>query len=355
MSTSRDFEVLKEAWLRWRASSGKPIRSLYREYIRLGNKAAVLNGFQTLDDLWLFPWETTNFKTQIEQLWNEIQPYYRKLHAFVRKRLRQFYGESLFPTDGTIPAHILGNMWAQSWVNVFDLMAPFPGKKSLDVTDTMVAQNYTPLEMFQLSEKFFTDLGLIPMPEEFWRQSMITKPTDGRKVVCHASAWDFYNRKDFRIKMCTKVNMEDLITVHHEMGHIQYYLQYKYQPVMFREGANPGFHEAVGDLLALSVSTPNHLQKIQLLDSNISLDQQLTLNHQMRMALQKLAFLPFGYLMDAYRWDLFSGKVSLDAMNQHWWQYRLQYQGVSPPVKRSELDFDAGAKYHIPSSVEYIR
>jgi len=207
--------------------------------------------------------------------------------------------------------------------------------------------------MFQLSDKFFTDLGLIPMPGEFWRESMIEKPAD-RKVVCHASAWDFYNRKDFRIKMCTSVQMDELIVVHHEMGHVQYYLQYKDQPVTFREGANPGFHEAVGDLLALSVSTPRHLAKINLLSDYVE-DHEITLNYQMQMALQKIAFLPFGYLMDAWRWDLFSGKASQEQMNRHWWQYRLDMQGISPPAKRTETDFDAGAKFHIPAGVEYIR
>lgn len=353
MATSRNYDTLKEAWLRWRDAAGAPIRGLYRQYIALGNKAAVINGFKTLDDLWLFPWETEDFKDQIEHLWQEVRPYYQKLHAYVRMKLRHFYGSLRMPSDGTIPAHILGNMWAQSWVNIFELVVPFPGKKSLDVSETMIAQNYTELRMFQLSDKFFIDLGLIPMPPEFWRESLITKPLD-RRVVCHASAWDFYNRKDFRIKMCTNINMEDLITVHHEMGHVQYYLQYKNQPVTFREGANPGFHEAVGDLLALSVSTPAHLAKIGLLTDYVE-DQELMLNYQMQMALQKIAFLPFGYLLDAWRWDLFSGKAPLNEMNRHWWRYRLQLQGISPPVKRNETDFDAGAKYHVPASVEYIR
>ena len=156
--------------------------------------------------------------------------------------------------------------------------------------------------MFKESESFFTSLGLMEMPPEFWAKSMLEKPDD-RKVVCHASAWDFYNRKDFRfftnsidswfpaqivredyllvsytvikavvfvsvwrIKQCTVITMDDLITVHHEMGHVQYFLQYKDQPVSFRDGANPGFHEAIGDVLALSVSTPKHLQSIGLLD-----------------------------------------------------------------------------------------
>ncbi|OTF79966.1 hypothetical protein BLA29_003639 [Euroglyphus maynei] len=357
MAHSRDYEELKEIWIKWREQAGRPNRQRYIDYIRLGNKAAIANGFQTLDDLWLFPWETPDFKQQVETIWEELKPYYQKLHAYVRMRLREFYGSERMPEDGTIPAHILGNMWSQSWGNIYDLVAPYPNRKSLDVTETMIAQNYTAMDMFRLSEKFFTDLALIPMPESFWRYSMFTKPTD-RKVACHATAWDFYNRKDFRVKMCTSVTMKDLITVHHEMGHIQYYLQYKDQPVAFREGANPGFHEAVGDLLALSVSTPNHLKKINLLSSendSLAYDPEIMLNYQLKMALDKLAFLPFGYLMDAYRWDLFSGKVSAAKMNEHWWWYRINYQGISPPIIRNETDFDAGAKFHIPAGVEYIR
>ncbi|XP_046909093.2 angiotensin-converting enzyme [Dermatophagoides farinae] len=356
MARSRDYEKLKEVWIKWREQAGRPNRERYLEYIRLGNKAAIVNGFKTLDDLWLFPWETPNFKQQVANIWNELQPFYQKIHAYVRMRLREFYGQERMPKDGTIPAHILGNMWSQSWGNIYDIVAPYPNRKSLDVTDTMVEQNYTAMDMFRLAEKFFIDLSLIPMPDRFWQLSMFTKPMD-RKVACHATAWDFYNRKDFRVKMCTSVNMKDLITVHHEMGHIQYYLQYKDQPVAFREGANPGFHEAVGDLLALSVSTPNHLKKINLLAENDSVanDPEMILNYQLKMALDKLAFLPFGYLMDAYRWDLFSGKIPAEKMNKQWWWYRINYQGISPPISRNETDFDAGAKFHVPAGVEYIR
>jgi peptidyl-dipeptidase A len=352
MAKSRDYEQLKETWVNWRNSAGKPVRELYKEYVELGNLAAVKNGFKTLDDLWLFPWETEDFKEQMAILWQTVEHFYQKLHAFVRMKLRQQYPNKM-PTDGTIPAHILGNMWGQSWGNILELVAPFPNKKSVDVTETLKQQNYTALTMFELSDKFYRDLGLIGMPEEFWANSMITKPPN-KKVVCHASAWDFYNKKDFRIKMCTDVNMEDLVTIHHEMGHIEYYLQYKEQPVLFREGANPGFHEAIGDLLALSVSTPGHLNKVGLFSPLVD-DLETTLNFQMQMALDKIAFLPFGYLMDVWRWDVFSGKTSFDHMNKRWWELRIKYQGLSPPVKRSETDFDAGAKYHIPAGVEYIR
>merc|ERR1712198_367360 len=217
----------------------------------------------------------------------------------------------------------------------------------------MIKQGYTPKRMFELSEEFFVSLNLTKMPQEFWEQSIIERPDD-REIVCHASAWDFCNHKDFRIKQCTKVDMKDLIVVHHEMGHIQYYLQYNNKPYIFREGANPGFHEAVGDVLALSVATPKHLHKIGLLKT-LQNDDEADINFLMSMALEKIVFLPFAYTMDNWRWDVFSGAVKESNWNCHWWNYRTNVQGIKPPVKRSELDFDPGAKYHIPANVPYIR
>jgi angiotensin-converting enzyme len=208
--------------------------------------------------------------------------------------------------------------------------------------------------MFKISEEFFTSLGLKPMPQSFWNLSVFERPNDGRELVCHASAWDFCDGKDVRIKQCTDINKKDLITIHHEMGHIQYYLQYAHQPWVFKEGANPGFHEAVGDALALSVSTPNHLKAINLIEE-VSNDYEGQINYLMNLALDKIAFLPSAYLMDLWRWDLFSGAVSTDQMNRKWWEYRLKYQGICPPVRRTEDDFDGGAKYHIPANVPYIR
>jgi len=212
----------------------------------------------------------------------------------------------------------------------------------------------TPLEMFKLSEKFFVSLDLYPMTEEFWNNSIIEKPKD-REIVCHASAWDFYDGKDFRIKMCTRVDMEDLATIHHEMGHIQYFQQYAHLPAVFREGANPGFHEAIGDVLALSVSTPAHLKKINLIDQHAEEDEEMDINSLMEMALNKIAFLPFGYLIDAYRWKVFSGEIEPATYNSKWWELRLKYQGLCPPVERTEDDFDAASKYHVIANVPYIR
>ncbi|XP_009882130.1 PREDICTED: angiotensin-converting enzyme [Charadrius vociferus] len=354
MATSRDYDRLLFAWKGWRDASGKKIKSNYKRYVELSNKAAVLNGYTDNGAFWRSLYETPTFEEDLERLYLQLQPLYLNLHAYVRRALYKKYGGEHINLKGPIPAHLLGNMWAQSWSNIFDLVIPFPNATKVDATPAMKQQGWTPKKMFEESDRFFTSLGLIPMPQEFWDKSMIEKPADGREVVCHASAWDFYNRKDFRIKQCTVVNMDDLITVHHEMGHVQYFLQYKDQPISFRDGANPGFHEAVGDVMALSVSTPKHLHSIKLLDKVME-NKESDINYLMSIALDKIAFLPFGYLMDQWRWKVFDGRIKEDEYNQQWWNLRMKYQGLCPPAPRSEDDFDPGAKFHIPANVPYIR
>ncbi|NXX98126.1 ACE enzyme, partial [Centropus bengalensis] len=354
MASSRDYDELLFAWKGWRDASGKIIRSKYKRYVELSNKAAVLNGYTDNGAYWRSLYETPTFEEDLERLYLQLQPLYLNLHAYVRRALYKKYGAEHINLKGPIPAHLLGNMWAQSWSNIFDLVMPFPDATKVDATPAMKQQGWTPRRMFEESDRFFTSLGLISMPQEFWDKSMIEKPADGREVVCHASAWDFYNRKDFRIKQCTVVNMDDLITVHHEMGHVQYFLQYMDQPISFRDGANPGFHEAVGDVMALSVSTPKHLHSIKLLDQ-VTENKESDINYLMSIALDKIAFLPFGYLMDQWRWKVFDGRIKEDEYNQQWWNLRLKYQGLCPPTPRSEDDFDPGAKFHIPANVPYIR
>ncbi|XP_063259700.1 angiotensin-converting enzyme [Prinia subflava] len=354
MATSRDYDELLFAWKGWRDASGKKMRNNYKRYVELSNKAAVLNGYKDNGAYWRSLYETPTFEEDLERLYLQLQPLYLNLHAYVRRALYKKYGAEHINLKGPIPAHLLGNMWAQSWSNIFDLVIPFPDATKVDATPAMKKQGWTPKKMFEESDRFFTSLGLIPMPQEFWDKSMIEKPSDGREVVCHASAWDFYNRKDFRIKQCTVVNMDDLITVHHEMGHVQYFLQYKDQPVSFRDGANPGFHEAVGDVMALSVSTPKHLHSINLLDQVME-NEESDINYLMSIALDKIAFLPFGYLMDQWRWKVFDGRIKENEYNKEWWNLRMKYQGLCPPALRSEDDFDPGAKFHIPANVPYIR
>uniref|UniRef100_A0A8C2A5F1 Angiotensin-converting enzyme n=1 Tax=Cyprinus carpio TaxID=7962 RepID=A0A8C2A5F1_CYPCA len=354
MATSRSYKRLLYAWEGWHNASGVPLRSLYPEFVELSNRASRMDGFDDTGAYWLSWYESPTFKQDLENLFKQLEPLYQNLHAFVRRKLYDYYGPKYINLKGPIPAHLLGNMWSQTWNNIYNMMIPFPEKPNVDVTDTMVAKGYNATHMFRVAEEFFTSLGLLEMPPEFWDKSMLEKPTDGRDVVCHASAWDFYNRKDFRIKQCTTVTMEQLFTVHHEMGHVEYYLQYKEQPLSFRGGANPGFHEAVGDVLSLSVSTPKHLHTIGLLDQ-VTDDAESDINYLLKMALEKIAFLPFGYLIDQWRWGVFSGQTPPDRYNAEWWYLRTKYQGICPPTRRTEEHFDAGAKYHIPGNTPYIR
>ncbi|KAI6048483.1 angiotensin-converting enzyme isoform X1 [Marmota monax] len=354
MATSRNYEELLWAWKSWRDKVGRTLLPLFPKYVQLTNKAAQLNGYLDAGDSWRSMYETPSLEQDLERLYQELQPLYLNLHAYVRRALHRHYGAEHINLEGPIPAHLLGNMWAQTWSNIYELVAPFPSAPKMDATEAMIEQGWTPRRMFKEADNFFTSLGLLPVPPEFWNKSMLEKPADGREVVCHASAWDFHNGKDFRIKQCTTVNMEDLVVAHHEMGHIQYFMQYKDLPLAFREGANPGFHEAIGDVLALSVSTPKHLHTINLLNSEDN-SYETDINFLMKMALDKVAFIPFSYLIDQWRWRVFDGSITKENYNQEWWSLRLKYQGLCPPVPRSQGDFDPGAKFHVPASVPYIR
>lgn len=353
LAKSSDYDELTRVWKGWRDATGKKMKNNYAEFVKLSNAAIRELGYEDTGAYWRSVYETETFQSDLEDLLTQLKPLYLNLHTYIRRELRKIYGKNKFPETGHIPAHLLGNMWAQEWNNVYEKVIPFKNKQTVDVTPALVKQGYNATQLFRTAESFFTSLGLEPMREEFWNKSMIVRPK-GREVVCHASAWDFYNAKDFRIKMCTNINMEDLITIHHEMGHTQYQMQYRHQPIPFREGANPGFHEAIGDTMALSVQTPKHLRKINLLEPGND-DEETEINFLMLMALDKIAFLPFGYLIDQWRWSVFSGETSPDQYNEKWWQLRCKYQGVSPPVERGSDDFDPGAKFHIPGNYPYIR
>ncbi|XP_078487135.1 angiotensin-converting enzyme-like [Ciona intestinalis] len=353
MATSKNYNELRDAWITWRGASGAMMRDDYNSYIDLENEAAVLNNYHDMGEYWRADYETPDIEEQLEKVWQEMLPLYQELHAYTRRKLYNYYGSEVINLNGPIPAHLLGNMWAQSWLDIYDLVEPYSGKSRPDATPGLQQQGWDAKKMFHVADDFFGDMGLMKCPDEFWSETMFTKP-EGREVVCHASAWDFYNRKDFRIKMCTEINQNDFVTIHHELGHIQYFMQYQHLPVTFRDGANPGFHEAVGDTLALSVGTLQHMYKLGLIDEPTN-DLESDINYLMSVALDKLAFIPFGYLMDKWRWDVFSGRISKANMNQGWWDYRVKYQGVTPPQSRDETDFDPGAKFHIANNVPYIR
>ncbi|MBZ4329441.1 MULTISPECIES: M2 family metallopeptidase [unclassified Corallococcus] len=353
MAESRNANELLDAWTGWHAIS-RPMRPLYTQLVNLSNAGAKDIGFNDLGTLWRSSYDMTpaEFEQEAQRLWGQVKPMYDELHCYVRGRLAKQYGEAAVPAGKPIPAHLLGNMWAQEWNNIYPLVEPFPGQASLDVDSALVKQGYDAQKMVKLGEKFFTSLGLKPLPQTFWERSQFTKPRD-RDVVCHASAWDVTYDNDLRIKMCIKPTEEDLVTIHHELGHNYYYTYYYKLPVLFQAGANDGFHEAIGDALTLSI-TPAYLQQAGLLNA-VEKNDKNVINLQLKDALEKVAFLPFGLLVDQWRWDVFSGKVKPADYNKSWWAMRTKYQGIAAPVARTEQDFDAGAKYHVPANVPYTR
>ena len=350
---SRDYDELLDVWQGWRTVS-PPYRAQYQRFVELANEGAKTFGHDNLAELWKSGYDmgTDEFTIEARRLWDQVQPFYEELHCHVRAQLSDTYGADKVSLDGPIPAHLLGNMWSQTWDNIYDLVEPYPGVASLDVTKALSDQGYDELKMTQTAEQFFTSIGLPALPESFYENSMISKPAD-RNVVCHASAWDMDNGNDPRIKQCVEITEEQFGTLHHELGHIYYYLLYKDLDPIFKGGAHDGFHEAIGDTIELSM-TPTYLKEKGLIDEIIS-SEEATINDQMKMALKKIAFLPFGKMIDEWRWKVFSGEIGPDEYNQGWWELREEYQGIKAPVVRTEADFDPGAKYHIPGNTPYTR
>jgi len=352
MANSRDPNELRDAWVGWHQIA-PPMRKDFVRYVALANKGARELGFADNGAMWRekYDMRPDEFSKELDRLWEQVRPLYVSLHAYVRNKLREKYGSQMVPANGPIPAHLLGNMWAQTWDNIYPLVAPANADPGYDLTQILKSRNTDALQMARYGERFFTSLGFDPLPETFWTRSLFVKPRD-REVVCHASAWDVDYVNDLRIKMCIDITEEDFTTIHHELGHNFYQRAYNRQPYLFRDSANDGFHEAIGDTIALSV-TPEYLVKIGLLDKapDASKDTGLLL----RKALEKIAFLPFGLVIDQWRWKVFSGEIPPEKYNEAWWQLRLKYQGIAPPVARSEADFDPAAKYHVAANVPYMR
>jgi peptidyl-dipeptidase A len=352
MSTSRDPEALKEVWTGWHAIA-PPMRQRYSRFVALSNQGAHEIGFKDVGALWRAGYDMTpeEFSADLERLWSQIKPLYLSLHTFVRWKLAEKYGPNVVPPDGPIPAHLLGNPWAQEWGNIYDLLEVKEDKGGVNVTELLKKKNLDPKGMVKYGEGFFTSMGFAPLPSTFWERSLFTKPAD-RDVVCHASAWDIDNQDDLRVKMCIQVRGTDFVTIHHELGHNFYQRAYKDQPFMFKNGANDGFHEAIGDAIALAI-TPEYLHKVGLLENVPHASNDIP--ELLKQALDRVAFLPFGLMIDQWRWKVFSGEIAPGDYNKSWWALRLKYQGVAPPVGRSEADFDPGAKYHVAANVPYTR
>ncbi|HZD53942.1 MAG TPA: M2 family metallopeptidase, partial [Woeseiaceae bacterium] len=318
------------------------------------NQGARELGFADLGEMWRSGYDMSpaGFEQETLRLWNQVKPLYDELHCHVRAKLAEHYGADKVPPDGPIPAHLLGNMWAQEWANIYPLVQPYENVAELDVDRALEQQHYTAEQMVRSAEGFYVSLGLPRLPETFWERSLFRKPAD-RDVVCHASAWGLDGGRDLRIKMCITPTYEDLRTIYHELGHNYYQGAYQNQPLLFQDGAHAGFHEAIGDTITLSM-TPGYLASVGLIpDADQS--EQAVINRQMQQALDSIAFLPFGKLIDEWRWGVFSGQIAPEDYNKAWWALRTRYQGIAAPIERTERDFDPGAKYHIPANVSYTR
>lgn len=353
LAESRDYDELLEAWAGWRTVS-VPMREKYQRFVELMNEGAAELGYANLGDMWKDKYDMppAEFEAETARLWSQVKPLYDALHCHVRDTLADTYGEERVPRDGMIPAHLTGNMWAQEWSEIYELLEPYPGVGDLDVDSALVSQGYTARQMVRSAESFYTSLGLPALPDTFWERSMFEKPAD-RDVVCHASAWGLDGGKDLRIKMCIEPAYEDLRVIYHELGHNYYQGAYRDQPPLFQSGAHGGFHEAIGDTITHSM-TPGYLAEVGLIDGAAS-SEEAVINRQMQQALDSIAFLPFGKLIDEWRWNVFAGKISPADYNKAWWELRERYQGVTPASPRGEEWFDPGAKYHVPANVSYTR
>ncbi|WP_298197792.1 M2 family metallopeptidase [Novosphingobium sp.] len=356
MGTNRNPDELKEMWLSWHDNVGAPIKADYVRMVELANAGAKDLGYADTGALWRSNYDMTPeaFAAMTDKLWAEVKPLYDQLHCFTRMKLNQKYGDAVQARTGPIRADLLGNMWAQEWGNIYDVVAPKgAGDLGFDVGDLLQAKGYDPVKMVKAGEGFYSSLGFAPLPATFWERSQITKPRD-REVVCHASAWNLDNKDDLRIKMCTKVNGDDFVTIHHELGHNYYQRAYNKQSPLYLDGANDGFHEAIGDTMALSI-TPEYLVQIGLLDRAQVPSADKDIGLLLKQAMDKVAFLPFGLLIDRWRWQVFSGAVKPADYNKAWTEMRRTYQGIVPPGERGADAFDAGAKYHVPAVVPYTR
>jgi len=351
MANSRDPKELLDVWQGWHKVA-KPMKPDYQRFVQLGNKGAKELGFADMGAMWRSKYDMPPdaFAKEVDRLWEQVRPLYISLHAYVRTKLREKYGAAVVPEKGPIPAHLLGNMWAQSWDNIYDILEPKDAAKNYDLTAILKQKKIDELEMVRYGERFFQSLGFAALPKTFYQRSLFVKPQD-REVVCHASAWDVDNEEDLRIKMCIQITGEEFAVIHHELGHNIYQRAYRPQPFLFRDSANDGFHEAVGDTIALSI-TPEYLVQAGLLDK--ATDPSGDIGLLLKQALAKVSFLPFGLMIDQWRWKVYSGEITPANYNQKWWELRRKYQGVDAPG-RTEADFDPAAKYHVAANVPYTR
>ena len=357
IDNSRNPEELLKAWHGWH-EIGKPMKPMYMRMVDIGNQGSRDLGYQGLSDLWFSKYDmpADDFLNETDRVWEEVKPLYDALHCHVRAKLNEHYGDDVVPESGPLPVHLLGNMWGQSWSNIYDLVYTEESQQnSVDVTKIIEEKGLNEIEMVEYAEDFFLSIGFEPLPDTFWERSLFVKPRD-RSVVCHASAWNLDPaNNDLRIKMCIQKNEEDFVTIHHELGHIFYYQAYNHLPTLFQGGANDGFHEAFGDLLTLSI-TPDYLTQIDFIsEKEASLAKEDPIGLLMKQALDGVVVVPWALMLDKWRSGVFNGEIDETNLNSSWWRLREYYQGISTSTERSEEYFDPGAKYHIPGNTPYTR
>jgi len=354
MGTERNPARLQEMWAEWHAVAA-PMRQDYAQMVEIANQGARDLGFEDVGQMWLSNYDmpADQMEAEVERLWGQLQPFYEQLHCYTRARLNAHYGDAVQPRTGPIRADLLGNMWAQDWTTLMPIVRPRGGRATYDTTQLLTRAGYDPVRMTETAERFYTSLGMAELPDTFWERSLLTRPRD-RDVVCHASAWNLDSREDIRVKQCIQVNAEHFQTIHHELGHNFYQRAYMNQPYLYQNGAHDGFHEAIGDFIALNI-TPQYLVDIGLLRQNQVPPASADTNLLLEQALGKISFLPFALTVDQWRWQVFDGRITPDRYNAAWWELRERYQGIRPPNARGEEFFDPGAKYHIANNVPYLR
>lgn len=352
MRRERDSNKLLAAWQGWH-DQAKPMKTKYQRLVQLGNDGARELGYADMGALWRsgYDMQPDEFSAETDRLWTQVKPLYEALHCHTRAKLNERYGDEVVPKTGPIPAHVLGNMWAQSWGEIFDIVAPADASPGYDLNQLLEQQAYDPIKITKAAEGFYTSIGFAPLPQTFWERSLFEKPRD-RNVVCHASGRALDEKDDLRIKMCMTGTDEDFQVVHHELGHTIYQRAYKNQPALFRAGANDAFHEAIGDMVQLSL-TPSYLTRIGLLRVEPAPSKDVGL--LLKRALEKVAVLPWTVLVDRWRWDVCAGKTQPADYNRAWWALREHYQGVKRPLADQADSFDAGAKYHVPGGSPYMQ
>ena len=382
LRSSRDYDAQLDAWQGWHTIA-QPMRKDYTRFVELVNEGSKEMGFADAGEMWRSGYDMTpaEIAAETDRLWGQVKPLYEQLHCYTRTKLQATYGVEKGQVNGLLPAHLMGNMWQQDWGNLWDMLEPYKGAGSLDITGALEkqyqadyqaalakagpgvgtdklfqaereAQLQVAKQMTERAQDFYTSLGMPKLPESYWTKTQFIKPMD-RDVVCHASAWDMNMTGDVRTKMCIKPNEEDFTTIYHELGHVYYYLAYNKLPPLFQTGAHDGFHEAIGDTMVLAM-TPDYLKSIGMVDATAQSNEAL-INNQMRMALAKVSFMPFGLMIDRWRWGVFDGSIKPTDYNKAWWELKAKYQGVAPATARGEDFFDPGAKYHVPGNTPYTR